>query len=140
MTIDNAHLTCLRYELLSSSRDSGGLSIGFHRSIEAREKELTDKKSTKGNYHVIICFKDIFSTAEHQDNCTYGLGYILTLQKNSDNHVLSLRAGTDVENLALAGIVIIEDISWYVPNYTPNISNQKIMLEQILSDTPTELT
>ena len=38
---DFAHVICLKYKLLSSSRDSDNLSVGFHRSIEAREKELT---------------------------------------------------------------------------------------------------
>ena len=52
--IDNAHVICLRYKLISSSRDSDDLSIGFHRSIEARERELTNNKTTKGNYHVRI--------------------------------------------------------------------------------------
>ena len=114
------------HKLKSSSRDSDDLSIGFHRSNEAREKELTKNKTTKGNYHVEIHLKDVFGFAEHQDTCTYGLGYKLTLQRNSDNHVLSHRAGVDNEaKLALAGRVIIEDLSWYVPHYTPSISNQK---------------
>ena len=33
--INNAPVSCLIYKLLSSSRDSDDLSIGFHRSIEA---------------------------------------------------------------------------------------------------------
>ena len=38
--IDNAHVTCLMYKLISSGRDSDSLSIGFHRSNEDREIEL----------------------------------------------------------------------------------------------------
>ena len=76
--IDNAHVICLIYKLIWSSRDSDDLSIGFHRNIEARERELTNKKSTKWNYHLRIYSKDIFGFAKHQDNCTYGLGYKLT--------------------------------------------------------------
>ena len=89
---DNAHAICLMYNLLSSSKDSDDLSIGFYQNNEAREKKLTNNKATKENYHVRICFKNIFGFAAHQDNCTYGLGYKLTLQRNNFNHILSRRA------------------------------------------------
>ena len=52
--INNAHVICLMHKLISFSRDSDDLSIGFHRSIEARERELNNNKTTKGNYHVRI--------------------------------------------------------------------------------------
>ena len=129
--IDSAHVICLMYELISSSRDSDDLSIGFHRSNEARERELTDNKTTTGKYHVSIYLKDVFGFAEHQDNCTYGLGYKETIQNKSDNHVVTPRAGTNAESLALAGKVFIDDISQYVPHYTPKLSNQKTMLGHI---------
>ena len=139
--IDNAHVISLMHKLISSNRDSDDLSIGFHRSKGIRERELTNNKTTKGNYHVRIYLKDIFGFAEHQDNCTYGLGEKITLQRNSDNHVLSHPAqDNDAANLALAGRVIIDVISWYVPHYTPSILNQKLMLRQIVSKTPTELS
>ena len=78
-------------------------------------------------YHVTIYLKDVFGFAEHQDNCSYGLGFKLTAQRNSDKHVLSHSAqANDAANLVLAGTVFIEDISWYVPHYSPSISNQKI--------------
>ena len=120
------------HKLISSAKDSDDLSIGFHRSIQAREQELSNNKTTKGNYHVRIYLKNIFGYAEDQYNCTFGLGYKLTLQRNSDNHVLSHPAGADdAANRALAGRVIINDISWYVPHYTPSVKNQKLMLEHI---------
>ena len=31
------------------------------------------------------------------------------------------------------------DVSWYIPHYTPNISQQKIRLEHIVSRTATEI-
>ena len=62
------------HKLILSSRDNDDLSIGFHRNNEAREKELTNKKTTKVDYHVRIHLKDIFGFSEHQDNCTYCLG------------------------------------------------------------------
>ena len=85
--------------------------------------------------------KDVFGFAEHQDNCTFGLIYKLTLQKNSDNHVLSHPAkANDAANVALAGRVFIDDISWYVPHYTPSLSNQKLLLGHIVSKAPTEMS
>ena len=57
-----------------------------------------------------------------------------SIYKKSDNHVLGDRAGaTNADNLALAGRVIIEDLSWYVAHYTPSISNQKLNLEHLVS-------
>ena len=112
----------------SSSRDSDDLSTGFHRSNGVRERKLTNNKQTKENYHVRIFFKDIFGFQEHQGDCTYGLGYKITLERNSDNHVLSHPAQVnDAANLALVRRVITDDISLYVPHSCPSISNQNIM-------------
>ena len=137
---DNADNICLLYKFLSSSKDSDDLSIGFHRSFEAGERELSENETTKGNYHVRNYWKGLFGFAEHQDTCTFGLGYKLTLQRNSDNQMLRRRAGINAENLALAGRVILNDMSWYVPAYTPSISNQNSMLIHIVSKAPIELT
>ena len=125
---DNDHVICLMHKLLSSSRDSDDLSIGFYRSNGFREREVTKIKTTKGNCHVRNYLKDVFEFAEHEDNSTYGLDYKLTLQGNSDNHVLGHPAhAKDEANPALAGRDIVDDISWYVPHYTPSITNQKLM-------------
>ena len=53
----------------------------------------------------------------------------MTLQRNSHNHVLihSARAN-DAANLVPAERVIIDHISWYVPHYTPDISNQELKI------------
>ena len=56
---------------------------------------MTDNKTTTGNYHDKIYLKDVFGFAELQESCTYGIGYKLTLQRKSDNHVLSLRAAAN---------------------------------------------
>ena len=71
---DNAHVLCLLHKLISSSWTSDDLSNGFHRSKKASERELANNKTTKGNYDIRIHLKDVFGFAEHQDNCTYGLG------------------------------------------------------------------
>ena len=46
--IDNAHVICLMHKVISSSRGSDDLSIGFHRSNEVLERELSTNKRTKG--------------------------------------------------------------------------------------------
>ena len=66
----NSHVFCLMYKLISSSRYSDELSIGFHRSNGIRERELSNKKPTKENFNVRIYPKDTSGFAEHQDNCT----------------------------------------------------------------------
>ena len=48
---------------MSSSALSDNLSIGFHRSNEARGKGLNNDKTTEGNYHVRIYLKDNFGFA-----------------------------------------------------------------------------
>ena len=79
--IDNAHVICLMHKLLSMSRDIDNLSIGFHGTNAVRERELTDNKTTKGNYHVRSYQKDVCGFAGHHNKCTFSLGYKLTLQK-----------------------------------------------------------
>ena len=84
----------------------------FFRDITACERELTNNKTTKGNYHVWIFLKDVFGFAEHQENATYGSGYKLTIQRNSDNHVWIIAArADDGTNRALAWKFLTEDVS-----------------------------
>ena len=63
--------------------------------------------------------------------------YKLTLQRNSDNHVLINQTGTNAENVALEGRVVIDDISQCVPHCSPSISNQNLMLGDIVTKTAT---
>ena len=76
-----------------------------------------------------------------QDNCTYGSGYELTLQRNIFNHVIGHPAqANDAANVALAGRVIIDDKNLYVPHYTAILLNQKLMLGHIVSKAATEIS
>ena len=45
------------YKLLSSSKGSDDLSIGFDRDRTRRRNELTNNKNIKGKYHVRIYLK-----------------------------------------------------------------------------------
>ena len=87
--INHAHNVRLMYTLITSGENSDDLSIGFDRDRGRRQRELTYDKNRKVKYHVPIMLKDIFGFAEHQAKGTYGLGYKLTLTRNSDNAVLN---------------------------------------------------
>ena len=131
--IDHAHIVSLMYKLLSSSKGSDDLSIGFDRDRGRRQRELTNKKTQKGKYHVRIYLKDVFGFAEYQEKGTHGLGYKLTLTRNTDNAVLNKA------NAINLGKIKINALEWYVPHYTPSIQQQSILSKQILKKTPTQI-
>ena len=131
--IDHSHIVSLMYKLLTSSKGSDDLSICFDRDRNGRQRELTNNKSQKGKYHVRIYLKDVFGFAEYQDKGTYGLGYRITLTRNSDNSVLN--KGNAINNAKIK----INAIEWYVPHYTPSIQQQAILSKQIINKTPTQI-
>ena len=131
--ISHAHLVSLMYKLITSSKDSNDLSIGFDHSRNRRRDELALNKNIKGKYHVKIMLKDVFGFVEHQEKATYGLGYKLTLTRNKDDAVI------DKANGIADARIKIDHIHWFIPHFTPSIQQQSILSEQILSKTPTEL-
>ena len=102
--VDHTHIVSLMYKLLTSSRESDDLSIGFDRSRDRRKQELTNNKNIKGKYHIRIYLKDIFGFAEHQEKATYGLGYKLTLTRDSDSAVLNKTNATAVGKIKINSI------------------------------------
>ena len=131
--IDHAHIVSLMYKLLTSSKGSDDLSIGFDRDRTRRRNELTNIKNIKGKYHVRIYLKDIFGYAEYQQKANYGLGYKLTLTRNNDNVVLNKGNAINV------GKIKINAIEWYIPHYTSSLQQQSIISKQIINKTPTEI-
>ena len=131
--IDHAHIVSLMYKLLTSSRGSDDLSIGFDRDRNRRQRELTSIKSQKGKYHVRIYLKDVSGFAEYQEKGTYGLGYRLTMTKNIDNAVLNKTNATNNAKIK------INAIEWYVSHYTPSMQQQSILSKQVLNKIPTQL-
>ena len=131
--ISHAHIVSLMYKLLTSSKGSDDLSIGFDRDRNRRKGELTNNKNIKGKYHIRIYLKDIFGFDEHQEKATYGLGYELTLARNSDNAVLNATNATAI------GKVKINSIEWYVPHYTASVKEQNKLMQQIIEKIPTQL-
>ena len=92
------------------------MSIGFDRNRDKRKRELTDNKNIKGKYHLRIYLKDIFGFAEYQEKATYGLGYKLTLTRNTDNAALNK---ADATNNAK---IINNSLEWYVPHYPTSLN------------------
>ena len=121
------------YKLLTSSKDSDDLSIGFDRNRNNRNRELTNVKNIRGKFHVRIYLKDIFGFAEHQEKGTYGLGYKLTMTRNTDNAVLNK------DNAVVVGRVKINSLNWYVPHYSPNMEEYTKLMTQIKKNSPTLL-
>ena len=131
--ISHTHLVSLMYKLITSSKDSNDLSIGFDNDRNRRRDELALNKNIKGKYHLKIMLKDIFGFAECQEKATYGLGYKLTLTRNKDDAVI------DKANGIADARIRIDHILWYVPHYTPSIKQQTILFKQIEEEKPTEL-
>ena len=131
--IDHAHIVSLMYKLLSSSKGSDDLSIGFDRDRGRRQRALTNNKTQKGKFHVRIYLKDVFGFAEYQEKGIYGLGYKLTLTRNTDNAVLNKA------NAINLGKIKINALEWYVPHYTPSMQQQSILSDQILNKKPTQI-
>ena len=129
----HAHIVSLMYILLTSSKDSDDLSIGFDRNRGRRKNELSNNKTIKGKYHIRIYLEDIFGFAEYQEKGTYGLGYKLTLTRKTDNAVLNK------DNAVANGRVKINSLDWYVPHYSPNLEEYNKLMNQIYENSPTLL-
>ena len=121
------------YKLLSSSEDSDDLSIGFDRSRDRRKRELNNNKTQKGEYHLRIYLEDVFGFTEHQQVGTFGLGYNLTLTRNTDNAILNK------DNATNNAKIVINSIEWYVPHYVPSLEEYNKLMDQIYKKTPTNL-
>ena len=81
----------------------------------------------------------MFRFCKAEKNATYGLGYKLPLQRNSDDHVLSHRAGDEAAHLVWVGGLNIKYFR-YVPLYIPKIPPQKLRSEHIVSRAAMELS
>ena len=129
--ISHAHIIPLKYKLLTSSKDNKDLSIGFDRSRDKTKRELTNNKTIKGKYLVRIYLKDIFGFAEHPEKASFGLGYRLTLTRNTDNVVFNKANATN------NGKIKVNSLDWYVPHYTRNLEEYDKLMNQIMKKNPT---
>ena len=131
--VDNLHPISLMIKLLTSTSQTSQLLYGFEESTTIRRQELTNNKNEKGTFFVRIKLKDLFGFVD-QEKITYGLGYTLTLKRNTNNDAILRSVGVD------AAKVVIKDIGWYIPHYVPSIENQQLVMDQILNKDPTELS
>ena len=131
--LDNAHIICLMYKLISSSKDSEDLSIGLHWDITTQEIKLTNIKTAKGICHARFYWTDVFGFAEHQEIAK-------NEQKNDYKALFHRTAAVDVGNRTWSARVIWSEISWCIPHFAPNISQQKSTIEHIVSSAATELS
>ena len=130
--VDNLHPISLMYKLLTSNQQTSQLTYGFEESQVTGRQELTNNKTEKGTFFVRIRLSDIFGFAD-QEKITYGLGYSLTLKRNNNHDPIIRDNGVD------AAKIVIKDISWYIPHYTPSMENQQLVMDQILDKDPTEI-
>ena len=118
--VNHAHLVCLLNKLLTSSRESDDSFTGFDRSRDRRKQELTNNKKSTGKYHVTIMLKYIFGFAPSQEKATYGLGYQISITRNTDNAVLN--KGNGINNAKIK----TTSIDWYVLTYISSLSQKNI--------------
>ena len=65
------------------------MSLGFDRDRRRRQREMTSNRKIKSKFHVTFMLEDMFGFPEHNEKATFGLGYKLTLIRNTHNSVLS---------------------------------------------------
>ena len=119
--------------IITSSRGSDDLSIGFDHDRNKRRDALTSNRNIKDKCHVSIMLKDVFGFSERQEKATHGLGYKLAITRNENAVALDKALG-----IADARIQI-DLIHWYLPQYTPCIQQQALLSKQILSKTHTDI-
>ena len=129
--VTNAHPACLIYKVITSSKDSDDLCIGFDRDRGRRKNELTNNKNIKGKTPTRNYLKNIFGYAECQEKGTYGLGFRFILTRNTDNAVLN--KGSAITS----GRVEINSLDWYIPRYTVNLEEYTKLMTHINKKTPT---
>ena len=129
--IDNLHTISLMYKLLCTQIGVSELMYGFEIDNEKRERQLTNDKNERGTFFNRILLRDIFGFAD-QEKITYGLGYQLILKRNTNNDAIFRTIGDEAK-------IVINQIEFCVPHFTPSIENQTLVKEQILNKEATEL-
>ena len=64
-----------------------------------------------------------------QEKVTCGLGYNLTIKRNKYIRTAGV----------VAAKIVIKDIGWHIPHFTPSLENQQIVIDQFLNKDATEL-
>ena len=115
--LSHAHIVSLIKKLITSSKDSDNLSIGFDRSRNRRKDELARNKNVKVKLNLRNMLKDVFGSAECQEKATYGLGYKLTLRRTNDDAVIDKVGGfADARKK-------FDHMPWFIPHFTPSFQD-----------------
>ena len=130
--VDNLHIISIMHDVLTSQQQTSELMYGFEESVTIRRRELTNNKTEKGTFFGNINLTDLFGFA-NQEKITYGLGYTLTLKRKINNDPIIRDNGVD------AAKIVMKDIGWHIPHFTPSLENQQLMMDQLLNKDPTEL-
>ena len=130
--MDELHIISIMHKLLTSQQQTSEMIYGFEESVAIRRHELTNNKTEKGTLFVNIKLIDLFGFAD-QEKVTYGLGYTLTSKRNNNNDPIKRGNGVDTAK------IVITDIGWHIPHYTPSLESQQIMMDLLLNKDPSEL-
>ena len=79
--INHAQNVSLMYKILSSSKESDDLSLGFDRSRDRRKRDLTNNKNIKSKYHLRIYLRDIFGFKQKPRNSNLWSGLQLNIDQ-----------------------------------------------------------
>ena len=92
---------------------------------DIRKKFIIDNSDPKGTFSFTVPLKHIFGIWEDYNKILYGMKQTLTLTRNNDNDAI-FRA-----NLADAGKITLDKISWYMPHVMP-ADREKMELYKII--------
>ena len=89
-------------------------------------------KGSRGNFHLWSQLENVYPFAEDPENAAYSVGYGLTSKRNTDNDAIDRGASTANDKL-------LKGITWFVPQFTPNIPQQLLLQERTVSRASTEM-
>ena len=116
--VDNLHAVSFLNRFLNSGLQTSELMYGLEEAQATRRQELTNNKTEKGTFFVNNKLIDLFGFAD-QEKVTYGLGSTLSLKRKNHNDPIIRDNGTD------AAKIVIKDVGWYIPHYTPSLETNK---------------
>lgn len=108
----------------------GDKTIAFNK----RRNRLINDNPEKGTLFLNIPLSEIFGFALHQDKIIYGLGFMLTLKRASNDNAIYRLGGVD------AAKIEITDIALYVPHYTTSLENQILVTEHVNNNNLTNMS
>ena len=122
------------YTVITSPRSLEDLSIGFTRDFINRPKKCNANKENHGKFHVWIWMNDLSGFAEQVQRAALGFCWNLLFKRHIGNTSSSGNAG------AVVGKNDIQEVTQYVLQYTPSLTQQNFLNPQLITKTPIERT